>query len=298
MTDDQPDDYQLVDDVILDRFRSWLHQARAEADALVPSSEGGPGPLNCAGQGPGEGETPKVGLYRLVEEFTALRHEIKLQTKGTRGLQEQAEALLTGLRQAIDQFRSVEPREAQAAWSAGRSLAETLAGLDEALDRGRAELEKVRRRLVDHRPEPASAILTALDELYSQQPWFRRLEFRPYHEQTRELIRQSLPAAEPPGLVKSLLEGYDLLRDRLSRALKSERIERIDCVGQPVDPEWMIAVEVVDAPNLPPGQVVEEVRRGYTWQGRLLRLAEVRATRFASTSTSTSPHPEPVWEDD
>jgi GrpE protein len=38
-------------------------------------------------------------------------------------------------------------------------------------------------------------------------------------------------------------------------------------------------VELADAPDQPPHTVVEELRRGYTWRGRVLRLAEVRATR-------------------
>ena len=97
----------------------------------------------------------EFGLIDLVEEFTALRHELKLQTKSARGLQEQTEALLPALRQAIEQFRSVEPKEAQAAWTAGKPLAEALADLDEALDRGRGEIEKARRAVVE---EPADAL--------------------------------------------------------------------------------------------------------------------------------------------
>ncbi len=44
----------------------------------------------------------------------------------------------------------------------------------------------------------------------------------------------------------------------------------------------MTVVEVVEDPDRPPGHVVEEIRRGYTWQGRLLRYAEVRASRTSS----------------
>src|SRR4051794_41794372 len=132
----------IEEEALLDRFRQWLRDAHAEAEAM------GHEPL------PADGDDG-VGLYRLVEEFTALRHEVKLQTKGTRGLQEQAEALLPALRQAIEQFRAVEPREAQAAWKAGKPLAEALADLDVALDRGHAEIEKARGGLID---EPAAAV--------------------------------------------------------------------------------------------------------------------------------------------
>ncbi len=112
-----------ADETLLAQFRLWLLEAHAEAE-----TEGGP-PYP-------EDEDGEVGFVRLIEEFTALRHELKLQTRSTRGLQDQAEAMLPALQQAIEQFRAVEPKEAQAAFAAGRPLAEALADLDEALDRG------------------------------------------------------------------------------------------------------------------------------------------------------------------
>ena len=115
-----------------------------------PDSEPGPPPR-------------EFGIIDLVEEFTALRHELKLQTKSGRGLIEQTDNTVAALRQAIDQFRSVEPKEAQAAWTAGKALAEALADLDEALVRGEREIDRARqpdRRRVDPRagngPRPSS----------------------------------------------------------------------------------------------------------------------------------------------
>jgi molecular chaperone GrpE len=61
--------------------------------------------------------------------------------------------------------------------------------------------------------------------------------------------------------------------------MRTEQIHRIECVGQPVDPERMTVIEVVDDPDRAPGEVVAEVRRGYTWRGRVLRFAEVRGSR-------------------
>ena len=57
------------------------------------------------------------------------------------------------------------------------------------------------------------------------------------------------------------------------------QVRRIECVGRPVAPGRMTVLEVVDSPDQPPGHVVHEVRRGYTWRGRVLRYAEVRAAR-------------------
>lgn len=257
------------DEQILGRFRQWLQEARAE---VVGQDEA----RGAATIDP-EPAVQEVGLYQLVEEFTALRHEIKLQTRGARALQEQSEALIGAMQQAIDQFRAVAPKDAQAAWAAGKGLAETLADLDVALDRGRGEVDKAVRRLLN---EPVQALQAALDGLYSSQSWFARRRLRSYHAQVERIA-----AGEGWQMSRELLEalgdGYRLIQARLARALKAERIQPIACVGRPVDPELMTVVELVDDPAAAPGVVVEEVRRGYTWQGRLLRYAEVRAARGA-----------------
>ncbi|WP_406698195.1 nucleotide exchange factor GrpE [Singulisphaera sp. Ch08] len=259
---------QADDDTLLDHFRQWLQEARAEAEALDVQ---GTGVID-----PGA-EVREVGLFQLIEEFTALRHELKLQTRSTRGLQEQSESILGAMQQAIDQFRSVEPRETQAAWSAGKPLAEALADLDEALERGRLEIEKGTRRLIE---EPVQTVLSAFDEHYARLSWFRRRLIKSYHERTKEIVRHQGQVRRE--VVEALLEGYGLIQTRLRRALKSERIHAIECLNRPVDPELMTVVEVVEDPDRPPGVVVSELRRGYTWQGRLLRYAEVRASRLAS----------------
>ena len=254
------------DEALLALFRDWLARTRAEVE---DADEPEPDPRE-----------PEIGLHRLVEEFTALRHEVKLETKGSRGLQEQVEALLPAIRQAIDQVRNVVPREEQAAQSAARPLAEVVADLDEALDRGRREVAKARDRSRAAALDATRATLAALDELQARRPWYRRLGLRAYHAQVRALIDHE-GAAEAAGsaLFDALIEGYDLIQARLRRALEAGQIDRIECVGYPVDPQRMTVVEAVDAREVAPGHVVDEIRRGYTWRGRVLRYAEVRAAR-------------------
>jgi molecular chaperone GrpE (heat shock protein) len=41
----------------------------------------------------------------------------------------------------------------------------------------------------------------------------------------------------------------------------------------------MEGVEAVAAGNHSPGTVVEELRRGYLWDGRVFRFAQVRVTK-------------------
>jgi molecular chaperone GrpE len=253
-------------DAILGRFREWLDRARDEAmDGTHPADAG---PTD-------EGPPREFGLIDLVAEFTALRQELKLQTRSARGLQEQAEALLPPLRQAIEHFRSVAPREEQAAWTAGKPLADGLAMLDEALDRVRGEIEKARHALLDR---SVLELEGSLDELFKGQSWWRRRRLRRYHEQVLETVAR-WNRGDRRRWFDSLLEGFGLMQNRLRRVMQAEAVERIDCLGRPVDPERMVVVEVVDDPGVPSHTVVEEIRRGYLWRGRVLRLAEVRASR-------------------
>jgi molecular chaperone GrpE len=266
---------------VLARFHQWLAAARADAassdaSAIEPQAE--------------PESHRQFGLVDLVEEFTALRQELKLQTKSTRGLQEQAESLLPPLRQAIEHFRSVTPREEQAAWSAGKPIAEALATLDEALDRCRVEIERARIVGTEQTPRKLGE---ALDRMHKSLPWLRRFLLRRYHRQAKEAAQRAAQGMNQDWL-QSLLEGFDLIQNRVRRVLKSEAIEPISCLGFPVDPERMIVIETTDTSDRPPQTVIEELRRGYTWRGRILRLAEVRAVR----GQRISGHEEPTGEAD
>ena len=54
------------DETVLNRLRQWLDEAHAEADA---SSSDGASPDAPT-------ELRPVGLFQMIEEFTALRHEL------------------------------------------------------------------------------------------------------------------------------------------------------------------------------------------------------------------------------
>ena len=126
-------------EAVLGRFRQWLEETRLEADALPEDAE-----LLTE-----QAEMRPVGLLQLVEEFTALRHEVKLQTKSSRGVVERTEQGLSAMQQAIELFRSVEAKEKEAGQQAAKPLVESLMELDEALGRGRAVIDLARRRLLE-----------------------------------------------------------------------------------------------------------------------------------------------------
>src|SRR5271168_4153932 len=107
---------RVDDEALLARFRDWLKEARARASAPEVLPRG----LDSGLAAPAR----EFGMFDLVEEFTALRHELKLQTKSGRSLIEQSESTVSALRRAIDQLRAVDAKETQAAWTAGKALAD------------------------------------------------------------------------------------------------------------------------------------------------------------------------------
>ncbi len=56
-------------------------------------------------------------------------------------------------------------------------------------------------------------------------------------------------------------------------------MEPIAAIGEPYDPELMEAVEAVRGSGRPSGEVLDEVRRGYLYQGRVFRYAQVRVAK-------------------
>jgi molecular chaperone GrpE len=77
----------------------------------------------------------------------------------------------------------------------------------------------------------------------------------------------------------ALVTGYTMSLQRVERALRQHGLEPIQAVGQIYDPERMEALEAVADSDRAPGEVVQEVRRGYLWNGRVFRYAQVRVAR-------------------
>lgn len=254
------------DEQILDHFRKWLQETRQEAAEI---DEGASGEVPAL---------PRVGLERLVEEFTALRHELKLQTRSSRSLEERVEASLSSLTEAAAAFRLAASQKTSAGSEAAeKAFAMTLAELDEALERGREQWTKMGSRLIGSTSPTSSS---PLQELYAEQSWWHRWLTAAYHRRICQQIERAeeQARADRQAVLTALLNGYGLIQQRLTRAMVNAGVVRIPSLGRPVDPELMIVVEVVDDEGSP-GQVIEEVRRGYTWKGGLLRPAEVRAIR-------------------
>jgi molecular chaperone GrpE len=91
-----------------------------------------------------------------------------------------------------------------------------------------------------------------------------------------DVFEQALAQAETAKDVKQVAVGLEFLHRNFSSFLKSEGITPIEVVGKPLDPHLAEAVEQIEVDNGQVGQVLSELQKGYSFQGRVIRPARVR----------------------
>lgn len=95
-----------------------------------------------------------------------------------------------------------------------------------------------------------------------------------------DAFRLALIAADRTQDYEALVRGVELVYGELSDVLHREGLEEIDAGGKPFDPELHDAVMEVEGGN-PEGEpfVVDVMRTGYRFKGRVLRPAMVKVER-------------------
>jgi molecular chaperone GrpE len=280
-------------DSILADFRRWLMSApRAAAPA---------------DRGPAE----TIDLSTVLNHYVALRQEVNLQTRAVRAQQEQTARvqeqngeLLEQLQQALEALTRSQARNEQLAQQGQeerlRPLLKTLVDLYDALSLAGREIQKTQESMAPLL-EPLEMLEEPLPELPAAPPprsfWSRWLlspsaeaALRTSREEThRTLERLHRERSEKQVYLKraqescrrahesvgSLVAGYTMSLQRIERALRQHGLEAIPTVGESFDPERMEVVDTATNSGEPAGTVVAEVRRGYLWNGRVFRFAQV-----------------------
>ena len=140
---------------------------------------------------------------------------------------------------------------------------------------------------------------TKLEETYLNQLRYARadLENLQKHIQkyinegvTRErakLIMQILPVVEDVDLTlaeakkarnSNLLEGIEMIRKKLWKVLNCEELCSIEAIGKPFDPHIHEALQEIETCDYPEGIVVQEIRKGYLLNGKVLRPSLVKVS--------------------
>ena len=136
-----------------------------------------------------------------------------------------------------------------------------LAQCKDSLARAQAELANVLKR---HEREREAA------RLYRVEPLARSLlELADAMEEAQQAM------AQEENVPESLREGQALTLRSLMRAFEQYAIEAIDPAGEPFDPNLHEAVAMQPSAEMPPGQVLEVLFKGYRLHDRLLRPARV-----------------------
>jgi molecular chaperone GrpE len=73
----------------------------------------------------------------------------------------------------------------------------------------------------------------------------------------------------------SLQAGITMVQSQLKSILVESGMEEIDATGKPFDPTLHEAVSQQETADVPEGQVVQQIRKGYKLRERLLRPAAV-----------------------
>jgi molecular chaperone GrpE len=92
-----------------------------------------------------------------------------------------------------------------------------------------------------------------------------------------ENLDMALAAAQSasPETGQSLHAGVSMICQQLRSVLAEAGLEEVDAMGKPFDPHLHEALSQQETPEVPEGQVVQQLRKGYRLRGRLLRPASV-----------------------
>lgn len=82
--------------------------------------------------------------------------------------------------------------------------------------------------------------------------------------------------------VQSLQAGISMVHQQLKAALTSAGLEEIDATGRIFDPNLHEAVSQRETNEVPEGTVVQQLRKGYKLNGRLLRPASTIVSRHSA----------------
>jgi molecular chaperone GrpE len=240
-------------------------------------------------------EPPAVDLHTLIAQFTALRHEVNLQTKATRTSLEQTGQALEQLEGAIDELRQRPADgedEAEPLLKALVDVYDSLALALRQVEKQRAAIDQPLEDLIEGTkvpdvPKPIEAGSVAIRPGF----WWRLFGVSAgrsvlnvdMEAAIKEMEARRDRTAEAARLIRTsfdgLIAGYRMSMARVDRAIEQAGLEVIATAGEPFDPELMEVVEVVGDSGRPAGEVVEEVRRGYLRGEVVFRYSQVKVAR-------------------
>ena len=87
--------------------------------------------------------------------------------------------------------------------------------------------------------------------------------------------------------LESLKQGISMVHKQLRDVIKESGMEEIDAADQPFDPAWHEAVSQQESDDVPEGQVLQQIRKGYKLKDRLIRPANVIVAKAKSSENAS-----------
>ncbi len=84
----------------------------------------------------------------------------------------------------------------------------------------------------------------------------------------------------------SIKMGIEMVHNQLKSTLKDSGLQEIDALGKIFDPIWHEAVSQKETTEAPDGEVIEQARKGYKLNDRLIRPANVVVAKAPSSEDS------------
>ncbi len=84
--------------------------------------------------------------------------------------------------------------------------------------------------------------------------------------------------------VEVLLRGVEMTLKKLKKVLEGEGVSPIDCIDQVFDPAKHDVIGKIESDE--EGKIIEEIRKGYTMKGKVIRPSVVKITVKSSSKTS------------
>ncbi len=91
-------------------------------------------------------------------------------------------------------------------------------------------------------------------------------------------LERALDSGKETDDASALLKGVEMIHRNLTRMLEREGLECIDAVGKVFDPKFHEVVVKIPRNDCEEGLVLEEVRRGFVFKGRVLRPCMVNVS--------------------
>ena len=185
-------------------------------------------------------EAQETDLYSLFTEMAALRNEVKTESRH--------------FKTALDDFKTVLG-----------SLQSSHDALSESLEQRVTEQQK------QHKQTQKNMLMDMLDV-------YDRLDAGLHALQ--KYTPGFWSSKHQSAFIEGVREGQGMSLRRLLQNLSRYGVQPIEALGKKLDPHIMRAVETASDSDYENGCVVEELRKGFLWDGEVLRLAEVKVNKL------------------